>query len=267
MLILSETEGEVKMRFLGKSIVVTGAGNGMGKEITLRYLKEGANVVAVDLRSDSLNVLKEEVQKEAFEGTLEIYTGDISKQDQAEGMIDYAIEKFGKLDILVNNAGVGGRYEPIGELENDLWEKIISVNLTGTMYAMRKAVNVFLQQESAGNIVNIASMAGLKGCRASSAYTASKHGVIGLTEHTAYMYLHKGIRVNAVCPGAIKTDMSANHEKESAFGFERVKAGMDPIVPYGTPKNIADAVLFVTSDEASFITGASLVVDGGISCN
>lgn len=255
------------MKFIDKSVVVTGAGNGMGKEITFRYLKEGANVVAVDLRNDSLEKLKDEVEKETFSGNLEIYTGDISKQEDAEGMIDYAVEKFGKLDILVNNAGIGGRYEPIGELDNDLWERIISVNLTGTMYAMRKAVNVFLSQEKAGNIVNIASMAGLKGCRASSAYTASKHGVIGLTEHTAFMYLHKGIRCNAICPGAIKTDMSANHEKESVFGFERVKAGMDTIVPYGTPKNIADAVMFITSDDASFITGASLVVDGGVSCN
>ncbi|MDO5154881.1 MAG: glucose 1-dehydrogenase [Eubacteriales bacterium] len=255
------------MKFVDKSIVVTGAGNGMGKEITLRYLKEGANVVAVDLKEDALNVLKEEVAKENFPGKLEIFVGDISKQENAEGMITYAVEQFGKLDILVNNAGIGGRYEPIGELDNDLWERIISVNLTGTMYAMRKAVNVMLEQEHGGNIVNIASMAGLKGCRASSAYTASKHGVIGLTEHTAFMYLHKGIRCNAICPGAIKTDMSANHEQESAFGFERVKAGMDPVVPYGTPKNIADAVLFITSDDASFITGASLTVDGGISCN
>lgn len=255
------------MKFVDKSIVVTGAGNGMGKEITLRYLKEGANVVAVDLKSDSLNGLKDEVEKEHISGKLEIYAGDISKQEDAEGMIDYAVEKFGKLDVLVNNAGIGGRYEPIGELDNELWERIIAVNLTGTMYAMRKAVNVFLSQEERGNIVNIGSMAGLKGCRASSAYTASKHGVIGLTEHTAFMYLHEGIRVNAICPGAIKTDMSANHEQESAFGFQRVKAGMDPIVPYGTPKNIADAVMFITSEDATFITGASLVVDGGVSCN
>ncbi len=255
------------MRFENKSVVVTGAAAGMGKEITRRYLTEGAQVLAVDLSEEKLQDLVKEFAKIQLPGTLEIYKADISKVAEAEGMIDQAVNKFGKLDILVNNAGISGRCEPVGELEDELWDRVLAVNLTGTMYAMRKAVRVMLKQESKGNIVNIASVAGLKGCRASSAYTVSKHGVVALTEHTAYMYLHEGIRVNAICPGGIHTAMAADHENESEFGYGRVRAGMDPQFVFGETKNIADAVLFVSGDEGAFINGANIVVDGGMSCN
>lgn len=255
------------MRFENKSVVVTGAAAGMGKEITRRYLTEGAQVLAVDLSEEKLQDLAREFAQIQLPGTLEIYKADISKVAEAEGMIDQAVNKFGKLDILVNNAGISGRCEPVGELEDELWDRVLAVNLTGTMYAMRKAVRVMLKQEGKGNIVNIASVAGLKGCRASSAYTVSKHGVVALTEHTAYMYLHEGIRVNAICPGGIRTAMAADHENESEFGYGRVRAGMDPQFVFGETKNIADAVLFVSSDEGAFINGANIVVDGGMSCN
>ena len=154
------------MRFENKNIVVTGAAAGMGKEITSRYLAEGANVLAVDLKEEGLQALAEELAKKELPGTLKTYAGDISGKADAEGMIDEAVKEFGTLDILVNNAGISGRCEPVGELEDELWDRVLAVNLTGTMYAMRKAVQVMLTQESRGNIVNIASVAGLKGCRA-----------------------------------------------------------------------------------------------------
>lgn len=255
------------MRFDKKSVVVTGAAGGMGKEIVQHYLAEGAWVLAVDVRKERLEEYQNSLAEKAYPGRLEIYEGDISKLEDAEGMIDEAVKRFGKLDILVNNAGVSGRCEPVGELEDELWNRVLAINLTGTMYAMRKAVRVMLTQKEKGNIVNIASVAGLKGCRASSAYTVSKHGVMALTEHTAYMYLHEGIRVNAVCPGGIHTDMADDHTNESVFGYERVRGGMDPQFVFGETKNIADAVLFLSSEEASFVNGAALVVDGGMSCN
>ena len=255
------------MRFEKKSVLVTGAGNGMGKEITLRYLAEGAHVTAADYNVLRLRDLEAEVEAQSYPGQLKTYVADISKKEEAENLIDYAVQEWGSLDILVNNAGIAGRCEPVGELEDELWDRVLAVNLTGTMYMMRKAVNVMLAQESRGNIVNIASVAGLKGCRASSAYTVSKHGVVALTEHTAYMYLHEGIRVNAVCPGGIRTDMAADHTNESEFGYARVRGGMDPQFVFGEKKNIADAVLFVSSEDASFINGANIVVDGGMSCN
>ena len=153
------------MRFENKNIVVTGAAAGMGKEITSRYLAEGANVLAVDMKEEGLQALAEELAKKELPGTLKTYAGDISSKADAEGMIDEEVKEFGTLDILVNNAGISGRCEPVGELEDELWDRVLAVNLTGTMYAMRKAVQVMLTQESRGNIVNIASVAGLKGCR------------------------------------------------------------------------------------------------------
>lgn len=252
------------MRFEGKSVIVTGAAAGMGRQITLRYLAEGATVIAVDLNEDSLAAL---LSESASPERLITFAGDISLQETNEAMIDLAVSKCGKLDILVNNAGVGGCYEPIGELTNELWQKIMRVDLDGPMYAMRKAVQVMLNQEKKGTIINIASVAGIKSCRASVAYTAAKHALVGLSQHTAYMYLHEGIRCNVVCPGAIRTGMSGNHDGDSEFGFARVRDGMDPVLPFGIPDDIASTVLFLSSDEAKFINGATIVVDGGVSCN
>lgn len=124
-----------------------------------------------------------------------------------------------------------------------------------------------LEQPQGGSIVTIASVAGIRGCRSSVAYTVAKHGLVGLCEHTAYAYMHKGIRSNIVCPGAIRTGMTSRPEPESSFGRERILYGMDSIVPYGVPGNIAEAVLFLAGGRAEFINGATLVVDGGVSCN
>ncbi len=253
------------MRFKDKSVVVTGAAAGMGRQITLRFVEEGATVIAVDINNDALETLVKDVS--CSEGKVIPFAGDISLQETNEKMIDLAVKECGRIDILVNNAGVGGTYEPVGELTNELWNKILRVNLDGPMYAIRKAVQVMRQQEGGGNIVSIASVAGLEYCRASVAYTVSKHGLVALCKHTAFMYMHEGIRCNVVCPGAIKTDMSDRHDNDSVFGKARVKCGMDPVVPFGTTNDIASAVLFLASDESGFISGETLVVDGGISSN
>ena len=137
----------------------------------------------------------------------------------------------------------------MGELEDELWERVLAVNLTGTMYMMRKAVNVMLAQKSRGNIVNIASVAGLKGCRASSAYTVSKHGVVALTEHTAYMYLHELIRVNAICPGGIRTDMAGIIPMKANLAMQGFGAVWIRSLYLERRSNIADAVLFVSSED------------------
>jgi NAD(P)-dependent dehydrogenase (short-subunit alcohol dehydrogenase family) len=253
------------MRSLNKNIIVTGAGAGMGREITMRFLKEGANVLGVDRNQSALNQLIADVQES--EGTLVTYTGDISTRDANEKMIQLALDHFGSLDILVINAGVAGNNEPIAEVSDESWNRIMNVDVTGPMYAMRKAVQVFSEQEKGGLIIAITSVAGYYGCRASVAYTAAKHALVGLCEHTAFTYMHQGIRCNMVAPGAIKTGMSAHNGQDSALGRERVLAGMDPHIPIGSTSDIASAVLFLASDEASFINGATLVVDGGVSCN
>ena len=255
--------------FKNKTVVVTGAAAGMGEQIAIDFLNSGATVIAVDINENTLLDLEEKIKTTSAEQHKRLITfvGDISKRETNELMIEKAVKATGKIDVLVNNAGVAGHSEPIAETSDEDWNRILSVDLSGPMYAIRAAVKQFLKQENGGNIVTIASMAGLKGCRSCAAYGAAKHGLIGLSENTAFMYMHKNIRSNVVCPGAIKTGMTSKPELENQFGRERIKAGMDPKIPFGTPKDVSNAVLFLASDDARFINGASLVVDGGISCN
>lgn len=252
------------MRFEGKCVVVTGASSGMGRKIALDFAKEGATVIAVARRLERL----EEIAKEAegFAGKILPYQGDISLEEVNNGMIDYAVKKCGKLDVLVNNAGIMDEFTPIGELTNELFNKVMAVNLNGSIYAMRKAVQVMLEQETKGNIVNIASIGGVCGARAGVAYTASKHAIVGATKNTAYMYAGK-IRCNVVCPGGVETEVMNSQTNISQFGVGRIMAGLDTSIPAGKVEDISTAVLYIASDDAKFMTGAEIVIDGGVSCN
>lgn len=252
------------MRFEGKCVVVTGASSGMGRKIALGFAKEGATVIAVARRLERL----EEIAKEAegFAGKILPYQGDISLEEVNNGMIDYAVKKCGKLDVLVNNAGIMDEFTPIGELTNELFNKVMAVNLNGPIYAMRKAVQVMLEQETKGNIVNIASIGGVCGARAGVAYTASKHAIVGATKNTAYMYAGK-IRCNVVCPGGVETEVMNSQTNISQFGVGRIMAGLDTSIPAGKVEDISTAVLYIASDDAKFMTGAEIVIDGGVSCN
>ena len=253
------------MRFEGKTVVVTGASSGMGRRIALDFAKEGATVIAVARRKERLEQLAAEA--EGLAGKILSYPGDISDQGVNEGMIDFAVKEGGKLDILVNNAGVMDEFKPIGEVSNELWEKIMKVNLDGPMYAMRKAVQVMLKQETGGNIVNVASIGGVRGCRAGAAYTASKHALVGISRNTAYMYVDKHIRCNVICPGGVETEVMNSQKDISQTGMGRIMAGLDKSIPAGKPEDISAAVLFAASDEARFMNGAVVVVDGAVSTN
>lgn len=252
------------MRFEGKCVVVTGASSGMGRKIALDFAKEGATVIAVARRLERL----EEIAKEAegFVGKILPYQGDISLEEVNNGMIDYAVKECGKLDVLVNNAGIMDEFTPIGELTDELYNKVMAVNLNGPIYAMRKAVQVMLEQETKGNIVNIASIGGVCGARAGVAYTASKHAIVGATKNTAYMYAGK-IRCNVVCPGGVETEVMNSQTNISQFGVGRIMAGLDTSIPSGKVEDISTAVLYIASDDAKFMTGAEIVIDGGVSCN
>ena len=252
------------MRFEGKCVVVTGASSGMGRKIALDFAKEGATVIAVARRLERL----EEIAKEAesFAGKILPYQGDISLEEVNNGMIDYAVKECGKLDVLVNNAGIMDEFTPIGELTDELYNKVMAVNLNGPIYAMRKAVQVMLEQETKGNIVNIASIGGVCGARAGVAYTASKHAIVGASKNTAYMYAGK-IRCNVVCPGGVETEVMNSQTNISQFGVGRIMAGLDTSIPAGKVEDISTAVLYIASDDAKFMTGAQIVIDGGVSCN
>lgn len=253
------------MRFEGKTVVVTGASSGMGRKIALDFANEGANVIAVARRKERLEQLAKEAEN--MPGKILPYVGDVSLQEVNEGMIDYAVKLCGRLDILVNNAGVMDEFKPISEVTNALWEKIINVNLNGPMFAMRKAVQVMLTQPNGGNIVNVASIGGVRGCRAGAAYTASKHALVGITKNTAYMYADKKIRCNAVCPGGVETEVMNSQTDISQVGMARIMSGLDRSIAPGKPEDISAAVLFAASDGAKFLNGAAIVVDGGVSCN
>lgn len=236
----------------------------MGRKIALDFAKEGATVIAVARRLERL----EEIAKEAesFAGKILPYQGDISLEEVNNGMIDYAVKECGKLDVLVNNAGIMDEFTPIGELTDELYNKVMAVNLNGPIYAMRKAVQVMLEQETKGNIVNIASIGGVCGARAGVAYTASKHAIVGATKNTAYMYAGK-IRCNVVCPGGVETEVMNSQTNISQLGVGRIMAGLDTSIPAGKVEDISTAVLYIASDDAKFMTGAEIVIDGGVSCN
>ena len=161
------------MRFEGKSVVVTGASSGMGRQIAYDFAKEGATVVAVARRAERLEELAGQVESDGLPGKVLPYVGDVCSREVNEGMIDFAVEKCGKLDVLVNNAGIMDGFEAIGDISDERWDQVFAVNVKGPMFAMRKAVQVMLGQKTRGNIVNVASIGGTNGARAGAAYTAS----------------------------------------------------------------------------------------------
>ena len=252
-------------RFDGKGIVVTGASSGMGHKIALVFAAEGATVVAVARRAERLAQLVEEAK--GLPGSITAFAGDVTSADTTDGMIDKAVELAGHLDVLVNNAGIMDEFKPVGEVTDELWDKVMNVNLVGPMKAMRKAVQVMLTQENGGNIVNVASIGGVRGARAGAAYTASKHAIVGLTENTAFMYAPNHIRCNVVCPGGVETEVMNSQADMSQLGLGRVMAGLDTSIPSGHVEDISAAVLYVASDDAKFMTGSTIVIDGGVSCN
>lgn len=253
------------MKFENRSVIVTGASSGMGRQIALDFAKEGATVIAVARRKERLEELAKEA--ESLAGKILPYPGDVSSQETVDQMVDYAVKECGKLDVLVNNAGVMDEFVPVGEMTNELWEKVMKVNLDGPVFAMRKAVQVMSEQENGGNIVNVASIGGVCGARAGVAYTASKHALVGVTKNTAYMYAGNKIRCNVICPGGVETEVMNSQTNISQFGMGRIMAGLDSSIPQGKPEDISAAVLYVAGDDAKFMTGAVIVIDGGVSCN
>ena len=255
-----------RMRFEGKCVVITGASSGMGRQIALDFAAEGATVIAVARRRERLEELAQAAAASGCAGKVLPYPGDVCSREVNESMIDFAVARCGKLDVLVNNAGVMDEYRPVAEISDEQWFHVMDTNLNGPMYATRKAVQTFLAQRSAGSIVNVVSIGGVRGCRAGAAYTASKHALIGLTENTAAMYQPKGIRVNAVCPGGIETEVMKTQKNPSAWGVTRVMTGTDTTIAPGKVGDVSSVVLFAASDDARYVTGATIVVDGGVSC-
>ena len=246
------------MRLEGKVALITGAGSGIGKATAELFAAEGAKVVASDISAPRLADLKKEV--EAAGGTIITLVGDVSKREDDEKMVEAAIATYGTIDIVVNNAGIMDDFVPLADLEDSLWERVMGVNLDGPMYIIRKALQTMLEKGS-GSIVNVASVGGLFGGRSGVSYTASKHAVIGLTRSVAYHYAKKGIRCNAVCPGGVATNIEI--KQPNPLGYERLQTTFPTVTRQADAKELANAILFLASDEASFVNGDIMVVDGG----
>ncbi|PQD94220.1 3-ketoacyl-ACP reductase [Pradoshia eiseniae] len=248
------------MKLQGKVAIVTGAASGMGKQIAQLYAKEGAKVVVSDLNLDGANETVEEIK--AAGGEAIAMKTNVAVEEDVQALVDSTVEAYGTVDVLVNNAGIMDGFEPAGDVLDERWERVFAVNTTSVMRMTRKVLPIFLEKES-GIIVNIASAGGLNGGRAGAAYTASKHAVIGLTKNTGYMYAQKGIRCNAIAPGAVMTNIQASMMNVDKFGASRMQAGMGINPRAGKPEEIAQAALFLGSDDSSFVNGTVLTVDGG----
>ncbi len=243
--------------FQNKVAIVTGGSFGIGRATAIAFAKLGAKVAVADCIEDqeTIDTIKN------LGGEALFIKCDVSKANEVKAMVEKTISTFGRLDYAFNNAGIEGGSETTEECSEENWDRIINVNLKGVWLCMKYQIPE-IRKAGKGAIVNCASIAGLVGFQGSPGYTASKHGVVGLTKTTALENAKLGIRVNAVCPGVIRTpmiDRFTGKSKEVEKQFEDA----EPIGRLGNPEEVADAVIYLCSDAASFITGHSLPVDGG----
>lgn len=247
-------------RLNDKVAIITGSGSGIGKEIARSYAKEGAKVVIADFNDESLRETVAEFQKEGLDAFgVQV---NVASEDDIQRMVDDTIAHYGKVDILVNNAGIGDEMQAASNVQDDTWNRVIDINLTGVMRAMRKVIPHFVEQ-GGGTIVNMASISGLTGGRGGLAYTAVKHAVVGMTKNVASQYGPHHIRCNAIAPAQIATKFAANMSKMDQFGLEVATRGVSMMPRVGTVEEVANIAIFLASDESSLINGVAIAADSG----
>lgn len=251
-------------RFLGKNAVVTGSGAGIGRECARRFAQEGAIVALWDRNRDQLDKTLDLIVSEG--GSAIAITADVSDEQSVAKAFAKTLDSLGTVDFAFNNAGVNQDVALTGDISTELWRRILDTNVTGVWLCMKEELRHMTQRRQ-GVIINTASLAGLKSLRMQSAYVASKHALVGLTRNAAIEYAPMGIRIASIAPGAIATAMMLDsltgldpEEKKNRLADI---AALHPMNRYGEASEVADAVLFLCSDHASFITGACLPVDGG----
>jgi NAD(P)-dependent dehydrogenase (short-subunit alcohol dehydrogenase family) len=243
----------------GKVGLVTGGTSGIGRETAVLFAKAGAKVVVAGRREPEGEETLELVRASGGEG-LFVKT-DVSKGTEVDALIQKTVERFGRLDVAFNNAGTEGVWAPIARQSEEDWDRTIAINLKGVWLCLKYEIRQMLKQGGGGAIVNMASIMGLIGSAGAAAYSASKHGVVGLTKTAALENARSGIRINALCPGAVEAPMA-----DRIFGASKVHKfvlSCHPIGRFGRPAEIAEAVVWMCSDRASFMTGQSMVLDGG----
>lgn len=252
-------EPSTQSSFTGKVAFITGAGTGIGRATALAFARAGVGVVAVGRRESHL--LETARQVESLGGQALAVRCDVTRPEEIKAALERTLTRFGRLDFAFNNAGAEQADSPTAELSEQEWDRVIDVNLRAVFLCIKHQVPL-LRNQGGGVIVNTSSGAGVKGFAGQAAYVAAKHGVIGLTRTAALDCARENIRVNAVCPGIIATPMMDRFTGGTAEGREAAIA-QEPVGRVGTPEEIASAVLWLCSDLASFVVGASIVVDGG----
>jgi NAD(P)-dependent dehydrogenase (short-subunit alcohol dehydrogenase family) len=243
----------------GKVALVTGGTSGIGRDTAVLFAKEGAKVVVTGRREAEGKETLEMMRAAGGDGLF--LKGDVAKAAEVEMMVQKTVEKFGRLDIAFNNAGIEGNWVPLVEQSEEDWDRVIDINLKGTWLCLKYEIRQMVKQSGGGTIVNMSSVAGWIGSAGAATYCASKHGVLGLTKAAALENAKDGIRVNAVCPAVIETAMA-----ERAFADPAVNKfvlSQHALGRFGKPTEISEAVLWMCSERSSFMTGQSLILDGG----
>ncbi len=252
------------MHFTGKTVLITGSGGGQGAAEARLFAQHKANVIVADLKDDDGATLVAEIRKAG--GSAEYRHLDVTSEADWQSAIRFAHERFKGLHVLVNNAGVSLRGKNIGATTREDWDRVIGVNLKGMFLGLRHVLPVMIAQKK-GAVVNTASVAGTVGSPNGAAYSASKHGVIGLTRSAAGEVGKLGVRVNAICPGPINTRMihalEAMANPADPGAVARFNVGRNPMGRYGEPEEVARVVLFLCSDASDYVNGAAWIIDGG----
>ncbi len=241
----------------GKVALITGAGSGVGKAMSKLFAEHGSKVIAVDVVPERVKQVVDEIGRSA--------TGMIRNmaiRSDVEKMVEESLSQFGRVDVLCNNAGIMDNVMPVAETSDELWERVLNINLNAPFWASRKILPSMLERKS-GAILNTASVAGLFGGKAGAAYTTSKHALIGLTRSIAASYGTRGVRCNALVLGAVQTAIGIGSAQPSPLGLEMMQKALAGNPRLADPMEIARLALFLSSDDASFVNGSCIVIDGG----
>jgi NAD(P)-dependent dehydrogenase (short-subunit alcohol dehydrogenase family) len=247
-------------RHSGRIAVVTGGGSGIGRATVLRLASEGAAVFACDIDEAGLKETADAVSSDGGRAT--IVVADVTRQEDVDRVVEAALAAGGRLDLLANVAGIMDWFLPAHEVDDETWQKVMAVNVTGPMMLCRKVLPAMMERKS-GAIVNIASVGGLGGGAAGVAYTVSKHAIIGLTSSIAWVYRAEGIRCNAICPGGVATNIGRTAAPRSRWGMEKLAPYQALAGGLAQPDEIAALISWLASDEASNVNGAVITADGG----